>query len=94
MSRQGDGTSDDLFGLDPHDPEVKAFTAHRNRMAHPNAAVSVEDMLRGVDDFARGANQTGGHRRVVVVTVVLLILVGVVFALWETLSFALTTFLG
>lgn len=92
MVRQGDESRDDFLGLDPHDPEVKAFAAHLERMENPNVHPTVEGMLEGIDDFAQSANRTDGHRRVVVVTVVLLILLGVGFTLWSAIAFVLGTF--
>lgn len=91
MGRQGDESRDDFIGLDPHDPEVKAFAAHLKRIENPNAHPTVEGMLEGIDDFAQSANRTGGHRRVVVVAVVLLMLLGVGFTLWNGLVFVLST---
>jgi hypothetical protein len=92
MVRRDDQSRDDFLGLDPHDPEVKAFAAHLERMENPNAHPTVEGMLEGIDDFVHNANRTDGHRRVVVVTVVLLILVGVGFTLWSAIAFVLETF--
>ncbi|GAA0541240.1 hypothetical protein GCM10011581_37370 [Saccharopolyspora subtropica] len=85
---------DDLDGLDPDDPEVQEFAAHRDRMRRPNSEATVEGMLRGVDDFAQSVNRTDGHRRVVAVGVVLLILLGVLFTVWNAVSFVFATFLG
>ncbi|WP_344681842.1 hypothetical protein [Saccharopolyspora taberi] len=84
---------DELIGLDPHDPETQAFAEHLDRMQRPNSKATVEGMLQGVDDFAQCANRTAGHRRVVVVLVVTLILVGVLFTVWNALAFVLDTFL-
>ncbi|MER5394082.1 hypothetical protein [Saccharopolyspora sp. NPDC002686] len=86
--------SDDLDGLDPEDPEVQAFAAHRDRMRRPNADATVEGMLRGVDDFAQSVNRTGGHRRLVAVAVVALILLGVLYAVWNALAYVIGTFTG
>lgn len=91
MVRQGDESRDDFLGLDPHDPEVRAFAAHLKRMENPNAHPTVEGTLQGIDDFAQCANRTDGHRRVVVVAVVLLMLLGVGFTLWNALAFVLST---
>ncbi|GAA4614328.1 hypothetical protein [Saccharopolyspora hordei] len=85
---------DDLDGLDPDDPEVKAFAAHRDRMRRPNADATVEGMLRGVDDFAQSVNRTDGHRRLVAVCVVALILLGVLHTVWNALAFVVSTFVG
>lgn len=92
MGRHPDESRDDFLGLDPYDPEVRAFAAHLERMENPNAHPTVEGMLEGIGDFAQSANRTDGHRRVVVVTVVLLILLGVGFTLWSAIVFVLATF--
>lgn len=85
---------DDLHGLDPEDPEVQAFAEHRDRMQRPNSEATVEGMLRGVDDFAQSVNRANGHRRLMAVAVVLLILFGVLFTVWNAVSFVFGTFLG
>lgn len=85
---------DDLIGLDPHDPEARAFAAHLDRIERPNCKATVEGMLQGVDDFAQSANRTDGHRRVVVVLVVVLILFGVAFTIWNALGYMVQVFLG
>ncbi|MCA1186126.1 MULTISPECIES: hypothetical protein [unclassified Saccharopolyspora] len=89
-----DRFADDLVGLDPHDPEARAFAEHLDRMERPGSKATVEGMLTGVDDFARCANRTQGHRRVVVVFVVLLILLGVGVTVWNAVVFMLGAFLG
>ncbi|MGP4017391.1 hypothetical protein [Saccharopolyspora sp. 5N708] len=86
--------SDELDGLDPEDPEVQAFAAHRDRMQRPNSEATVEGMLRGVDDFAQSVNRADGHRRLVAVGVVVLILLGVLFTIWNAVAFMFSTFLG
>jgi hypothetical protein len=91
MVRHADESRDDFVGLDPYDPEVRAFAAHLERMEHPNAHPTVEGTLEGIGDFVQCANRTDGHRRVVVVTVVLLILLGVGFTLWSAIAFVLST---
>ncbi|MER7013018.1 hypothetical protein ABT324_16485 [Saccharopolyspora sp. NPDC000359] len=85
---------DDFEGLDPEDPEVQAFAAHRDRMQRPNSEATVEGMLRGVDDFAQSANRADGHRRLVAVLVVALILLGVLYTVWNALAFVINTFVG
>ncbi|MER7080942.1 hypothetical protein SAMN02982929_04803 [Saccharopolyspora kobensis] len=85
---------DELDGLDPADPEVQAFAEHRDRMQRPNSDATVEGMLRGVDDFAQSANRANGHRRVVAVLVVALILLGVLSTVWNALVFVFNTFAG
>ncbi|WP_460956055.1 hypothetical protein [Parasphingorhabdus pacifica] len=84
--------TEDLIGLDPHDPEVREFAAHLNRMEHPNSKATVEGMLRGVDDFAQSVNRSGGHRRLVAVLVVTLILFGVLVTVAQAVAFMADTF--
>ncbi len=84
----------DLDDLDQNDPEVRAFAEHRARMDRPNSEATVEGMLRGVDEFAQSANRTGGHRRLVAVTVVVLILFGVLFTVWNAVAYMLEVFFG
>lgn len=86
--------ADDLLGLDPHDPEVKAFAAHLDRMEHTKPSYTVEGYLDAVSTFADSANRTEGHRRLASVVVVSLILLGVGVAAWNALSYVLATFLG
>jgi len=85
-----DRFEDDLIGLDPNDPEVKAFAEHLDRMERVRNGYTVEGYLAGVTDFAESANRSRGHRRLMVGLVVLLILLGVGFATWNLL----TVFLG
>lgn len=95
---QPDGNSrwftGELDGLDPRDPEVQAFAEHLDRIEHPNSRATVEGMLAGVEDFARSANRAQGHRRVVVVLVVGLMLSGVALTVWNALGFVLTALAG
>ena len=86
--------SEDLAGLDPNDPDAQAFAAHLDRMERPNCKATVEGTLQGVGDFAQCANRTAGHRRVVVLLIVTLMLVGVLYTVWNALVFMLQTFLG
>ncbi len=86
--------AEDLVGLDPNDPDAQAFAAHLDRMERPNCKATVEGTLQGVGDFAQCANRTAGHRRVVVLMIVTLMLVGVVYTVWNALAFMLGTFLG
>ncbi len=85
---------DDLVGLDPDDPEAKAFAAHLDRMEHSGSKATVEGMLEGVEDFAHQARNARGPRRTVAVAVVVLILFGVGYTVWNALVFMLQTFLG
>lgn len=84
----------DLEDLDPNDPEVRAFAEHRARMHRTGSKPTVEGMLRGVDEFAQSANRMNGHRRLVAVIVVMLILFGVVFTAWNALLYVVATFVG
>ena len=81
---------EDLIGLDPADPEVQAFAAHLDRMERMPPSFTVEGSLTGVGDFAESANRAEGPRRALAVLVVGLLLLGVLFAVWEALLFLLT----
>jgi hypothetical protein len=82
--------ADDLIGLDPADPDVQAFAAHLDRMERTPPSFTVEGALAGVRDFAESANRAQGHQRAMAVLVVGLLLLGVVFTVWEALLFMLT----
>jgi len=81
---------DDLIGLDPQDPEVREFADHLDRMQREHPGYTVEGYLAGVQDFADSANRTTGHRRLVAVLVVGLILLGVVLSVWFALGDIIT----
>ncbi len=85
---------DDLVGLDPDDPEVRAFSAHLERTHQLRPSFTVEGYLSGVSDFADSANRTEGPRRVAAVLVVTLILLGVVLTIWGAALFIVTTLLS
>jgi hypothetical protein len=89
-SRQFD---DELLGLDPDDPEAQAFAAHLDRMQRQRPAFTVEGYLEGVRDFADSANRAEGGRWWAAVTVVVLLLLGVAYVVWESLLFMLGAFL-
>jgi hypothetical protein len=89
-SRQFD---DELVGLDPDDPDAQAFAAHLDRMQRQTPAFTVEGYLDGVRDFADSANRAQGGRRWAAVLVVVLLLVGVAYVVWDSLLFVLTTWL-
>ena len=89
-SRQFD---DELVGLDPDDPDAQAFADHLDRMQRHTPAFTVEGYLDGVRDFADSANRAEGGRRWAAVLIVVLLLVGVVYVVWESLLFVLATFL-
>ncbi|MFD5828327.1 hypothetical protein [Lentzea sp. NPDC060358] len=77
---------EELIGLDPHDPETKAFAEHLDRMNRQRPGYTVEGYLEGVQDFADSANRTTGHQRLVAVLVVGLILLGVILTIWFALG--------
>ena len=54
---------DDLVGLDPDDPEARAFAEHLDRMERVRPMFTVEGELSGVRDFAESANRVGGATR-------------------------------
>ena len=74
---------DELIGLDRDDPEVQAFSEHLARIHRQRPGFTVEGYLSGIRDFAESANRAAGPRRLTAVLVVLLILLGVAFAVWE-----------
>lgn len=82
---------DELLGLDPDDPEAQAFAAHLDRMQRQRPAFTVEGYLEGVRDFAESANRAEGGRRWAAVLVVVLLLLGVAWVVWEALLFVVTT---
>ncbi|WP_229686352.1 hypothetical protein [Longimycelium tulufanense] len=86
--------ADELLGLDPDDPEARAFAEHLERMRRVRPSYTVEGYLAGVSDFAESANRARGHRRLVAVVLVGLILLGVAWAVWEALIFVFGTFLA
>ena len=86
--------ADDLIGLDPDDPEARAFAAHLDRMERVRPMFTVEGELGGVRDFAESANRADGGRRVSAVLVVLLILAGTLFVVYEALGVVLRTYAG
>ena len=84
---------DELLGLDPDDPEAQAFAAHLDRMQRQSPAFTVEGYLDGVRDFADSANRAEGGRRWAAVLVVVLLLLGAAWVVWESLVFVVTTLL-
>jgi hypothetical protein len=87
-SRQFD---DELLGLDPHDPEARAFAEHLDRMQRQRPAFTVEGYLAGVSDFADSANRAEGERRWGAVIVVLLLLAVAAYLVWDVFRFVVTT---
>ena len=85
---------DDLVGLDPDDPEARAFAAHLDRMETVRPMFTVEGELGGVRDFADSANRAGGLRRWAAVLMVGLVLLGAGYVLFGVLEFVVGTYLG
>ncbi|ONI79575.1 hypothetical protein ALI144C_26910 [Actinosynnema sp. ALI-1.44] len=81
---------EDLEGLDPHDPEVREFAAHLDRIEKSRSGYTVEGYLGGISDFADSANRLGGHYRMLALLVIGLILIGVGVAAWDALVFILS----
>ena len=78
---------DDLVGLDPDDPEARAFAAHLDRMERVRPTFTVEGELSGVRDFADSANRAGGLRHWAAVLMAFLVVLGVAYAGYEVLEF-------
>lgn len=85
--------SEDLVGLDPSDPEAQAFAAHLDRIERSTSGFTVEGYLADVGEFASSANRAAGLRRLVAVGVVALLLIGVVYALWNAIVVMFTILL-
>jgi len=83
---------DELLGLDPDDPEARAFAEHLRRQQRVNPSFTVEGYLADMRDFAASANRLGGHHKLMASILVLLILLGVTVAMWDALVYAVTTF--
>ncbi|ALG14796.1 hypothetical protein [Kibdelosporangium phytohabitans] len=81
---------EDLEGLDPHDPEVREFAAHLDRIEKSRSGYTVEGYLGGISDFADSANRLGGYYRMLALLVIGLILIGVGVAAWDALVFILS----
>lgn len=83
---------DELIGLDPEDPETKAFAQHLERQQQVRSGYTVEGYLSDVGDFADSANRLGGHYKLMAAILVLLILLGVTITAWDALVFVFNTF--
>lgn len=83
--------ADDLVGLDPDDPEARAFAAHLDRMERVGPSFTVEGQLAGVRDFAESANRADGLRRLAAVVLVTLVLLGTGYVIFEALEVVLRT---
>lgn len=77
---------DDLVGLDPDDPDARAFAEHLDRMERTGPAFTVEASLQGVADFAESSNRLGGRKRRLAALVVGLILLGVLVGAWDIVT--------
>ncbi|HEY7591809.1 MAG TPA: hypothetical protein VH969_01540 [Actinophytocola sp.] len=82
--------SDELLGLDPNDPEARAFAEHLQRQRQVHPSFTVEGYLSDMTDFAASANRLGGHRKLMASILVLLILLGVTVTLWDALVYAIS----
>jgi hypothetical protein len=82
---------DELVGLDPDDPEARKFAEHLDRIERVRPGYTVEGYISGVGDFADSANRLGGHRKLMAVILVVLIMLGVTVAVWDAVVFAVTT---
>jgi hypothetical protein len=89
---QGPQVEEELIGLDPDDPETREFADHLRRMKAPTNSFTVEGYIRGFGEFANSANRANGHRRLTAVILVGLLLLGVLYAVWETLGTVFSTF--
>lgn len=97
MARDGSGSpdhsprfDDDLLGLDPDDPEARAFAAHLDQMERVTTC-TIEGYLQGVGDFADSANRARGARRLSAVLVVGLLLLGAAWVIGDVLVLVVTT---
>lgn len=90
-SRRSRQFDDELLGLDPDDPDARAFAAHLDRMQEQRPAFTVEGYLAGVGTFADSANRARGLRRLGAVTIAVLLLAVAAWLIWEALLFVLTT---
>ncbi|HEY2203540.1 MAG TPA: hypothetical protein VGH99_03555 [Pseudonocardia sp.] len=82
---------EELIGLDPDDPETRAFAAHLGRMQRDRPTFTVEGYLDGVSDFADSANRARGLHRLVAVVLVAALLAVAVYLVLDAVGFVLTT---
>jgi hypothetical protein len=78
--------TEDLIGLDPHDPEAQAFAEHLDRMEKTGPTFTIEACLQGMSDFADSSNRLGGSRWFFSAVLVGLIMLGVVVGAWDILT--------
>ncbi len=79
------------MGLDPDDPEARAFAEHLDRMERVRPMFTVEGELSGVRDFAESANRSGGATRWLAWLLAVLILVGAGYLIFGVLEVVVTT---
>jgi hypothetical protein len=77
---------EDLVGLDPQDPEARAFAEHLDRVERCGPTFTVEASISGVADFAESSNRLGGLRWWASVALVCLIVTGVIVAAWDIIG--------
>ncbi|HWD06739.1 MAG TPA: hypothetical protein VG674_30295 [Amycolatopsis sp.] len=85
---------EDLVGLDPYDPEARAFAAHLHRMERTGPTFTVEACLDQVADFADSSTRAGGLRYWVSALVVALIVFGVIVTAWDIVTRAIAWLAG
>ncbi|MFL6144205.1 MAG: hypothetical protein ACJ72N_20365 [Labedaea sp.] len=89
-----DRFDEDLIGLDPNDPEARAFAEHLDRVERVHPGYTVEGYLSDMGEFADGANRLGGHYRLMATILAMLILLGVAVAAWDAIVYLFTVLLG
>jgi hypothetical protein len=89
-----DRFQDDLIGLDPDDPDARAFAEHLDRVEKVRSGYTVEGYLDDMSDFADGANRLGGHYRLMVTLLALLIFAGFAVAAWDAFMYLLSMLFG
>ena len=82
---------DERVGLDPDDPDARAFADHLDRMQDERPAYTVEGYLAGVGAFADSANRAEGGRRWGAVLVVVLLLAVAAWLVWEAVLVVMAT---
>ncbi len=83
---------DDLVGLDPGDPEARAFAEHLDRMQRVPSC-TVEGYIRDVGHFAEEANRARGSRGLAGKAFVVLLLLIALWVIGNALFFVVTTWL-
>ena len=79
----------ELLGLDPDDPEARAFAAHLDRMQQQRPTFTVEGYLDGVRNFAESANRAEGGRRWAAVALVALLLTGAAYVVYDAVVYVM-----